>query len=192
MRKLTSFLKFGKLGVVSLLILILEMMQQWLSKERWKYSIFTGVVKKMVRVTHVNVVTVPNLPGEKVFEAILLIHSFGESKTWIVGGKGSSPDTRAIASCLARTGTRDQHLPCGSDETVEFDFEDMNVVFSEDFRLELHNGRPHSGQEDHLEHRRVSDLAVAFATYHTSILQKSPLVLQADDVDKGFSYKKHR
>ena len=158
----------------------------------WESLQSRGVVKKMVRVTHVNVVTVPNLPGEKVFEAILLIHSFGESKTWIVGGKGSSPDTRAIASCLAKTGTRDQQWPCGSDETVEFDFEDMKVVFSEDFRLELHNGRPHSGQEDHLEHRRVSDLAVAFATYHTSILQKSPLVLQADDVDKGFSYKKHR
>ena len=158
----------------------------------WESLQSRRVVKKIVRVTHVNVVTVPNLPGEKVFEAILLIHSFGESKTWIVGGKGSSPDTRAIASCLAKTGTRDQQWPCGSDETVEFDFEDMKVVFSEDFRLELHNGRPHSGQEDHLEHRRVSDLAVAFATHHTSILQKSPLVLQADDVDKGFSYKKHR
>jgi protein-tyrosine phosphatase len=100
------------------------------------------VSRKEIRVTRVLLVTIPKIDREKYFEPAMLIHSCSASQSWIAEAKGSSKTFKQISGCLYANSYVNNKMIGGSEETVEFDFLDSNVELSEDFRIELHDGRP--------------------------------------------------
>jgi hypothetical protein len=149
------------------------------------------VPRKVIRVMAVKISTIPKLEGEKYFDPVILIRSSAASKTWMLGAQGKNT-SRAGCACAGTVGTgkkEKERYPCGSSQDVEFDFSRAEVRLSEDFRVELHNGQPTIGDQEH----KTSNCAVVFACHHTSMVSSGDeLVLKSDDVDKGYAFKKHK